>query len=171
MMRARGTRAPRPALALLAVAVLAWVAGAALGCGFAGAGGDAEKDVLVGAGAEAGDAAGGAEADGAEAGDVAPDGAVPAESELAYLWVRVTARDEDARTVEVEVVDGDVGSHRRGEVPVGATGTLDCSELLTGTLAIRPGTTWVVSYVDEGQTELPVTLCSAETPEHFSGEE
>lgn len=59
--------------------------------------------------------------------------------------------------------------YRRGQVPAGSTGTLDCSELLTGVGGIRPGTTWVVSYVDKGQVALPVTLYSIESPEHFEG--
>lgn len=83
----------------------------------------------------------------------------------------MTARDEEAQTLEVEVVDGELGEHRRGQVPVGATGTLDCSELLTGVGAIKPGATWVVSYVDEGQGALPVTLWGIESPEHFEGGE
>lgn len=100
----------------------------------------------------------------AGADDAAPDG-----SELVYLWVSVTARGDEAQTLEVEVVDGELGGYRRGQVPAGSTGTLDCSELLTGVGGIRPGTTWVVSYVDKGQVALPVTLYSIESPEHFEG--
>ena len=99
----------------------------------------------------------------------APDATAPAESDLAYLWVRVTARDEEAQALEVEVVNGELGGHRRGQIPAGSTGTLDCSELLTGVSGIKVGATWVVSYVDEGQVALPVTLYGIESPEHFGG--
>ena len=61
----------------------------------------------------------------AGADDAAPDG-----SELVYLWVSVTARDDEAQTLEVEVVDGELGglyrhagllraAHRRGRHQAG----------------------------------------------------
>ena len=148
MVLARRTRMLWAALALLVIAAAAWAAATAL------------EGASVGADPD----------DGATSGTSA-DVPTPDESDLAYLWVRVTARDEEAQTLEVEVVDGELGEHRRGQVPVGATGTLDCSELLTGVGAIKPGATWVVSYVDEGQGALPVTLWGIESPEHFEGGE
>lgn len=148
MVLARRTRMLWAALALLVIAAVAWAAATAL------------EGASVGADPD----------DGATSGTSA-DVPTPDESDLAYLWVRVTARDEEAQTLEVEVVDGELGEHRRGQVPVGATGTLDCSELLTGVGAIKPGATWVVSYVDEGQGALPVTLWGIESPEHFEGGE
>lgn len=148
MTLARRTRMLQATLVLLVIAAVAWAAATALGSADAGAG-----------------------SDGSATSDASVSASAPAESDLAYLWVRVTARDEEAQTLEVEVVDGELGGHRRGQVPVGATGTLDCSELLTGVGVIKPGATWVVSYVDEGQGSLPVTLWGIESPEHFeSGE-
>lgn len=148
MVLARRTRMLWAALALLVIAAAAWAAATAL------------EGASVGADPD----------DGATSG-TSVDVPTPDESDLAYLWVRVTAHDEEAQTLEVEVVDGELGEHRRGQVPVGATGTLDCSELLTGVGAIKPGATWVVSYVDEGQGALPVTLWGIESPEHFEGGE
>lgn len=156
MVLARRTRMLWAALALLVIAAVAWAAATALEGASVGAdpddGATSGTSVDVSTGTSA-------------------DVPTPDESDLAYLWVRVTARDEEAQTLEVEVVDGELGEHRRGQVPVGATGTLDCSELLTGVGAIKPGATWVVSYVDEGQGALPVTLWGIESPEHFEGGE
>lgn len=156
MVLARRTRMLWAALALLVIAAVAWAAATAL------------EGASVGA--DPGDGATSGTSVGVSTGTSA-DVSTPDESDLAYLWVRVTARDEEAQTLEVEVVDGELGEHRRGQVPVGATGTLDCSELLTGVGAIKPGATWVVSYVDEGQGALPVTLWGIESPEHFEGGE
>lgn len=156
MVLARRTRMLRAALALLVIAAVAWAAATAL----EGASVGADPDDGATSGTSVGVSTG-----------TSADVPTPDESDLAYLWVRVTARDEEAQTLEVEVVDGELGEHRRGQVPVGATGTLDCSELLTGVGAIKPGATWVVSYVDEGQGALPVTLWGIESPEHFEGGE
>lgn len=156
MVLARRTRMLWAALALLVIAAVAWAAATAL----EGASVGADPDDGATSGTSVGVSTG-----------TSADVPTPDESDLAYLWVRVTARDEEAQTLEVEVVDGELGEHRRGQVPVGATGTLDCSELLTGVGAIKPGATWVVSYVDEGQGALPVTLWGIESPEHFEGGE
>lgn len=156
MVLARRTRMLWAALALLVIAAVAWAAATAL----EGASVGADPDDGAASGTSVGVSTG-----------TSADVPTPAESDLAYLWVRVTARDEEAQTLEVEVVDGELGEHRCGQVPVGATGTLDCSELLTGVGAIKPGATWVVSYVDEGQGALPVTLWGIESPEHFEGGE
>lgn len=156
MVLARRTRMLWAALALLVIAAVTWAAATAL----EGASVGADPDDGATSGTSVGVSTG-----------TSADVPTPDESDLAYLWVRVTARDEEAQTLEVEVVDGELGEHRRGQVPVGATGTLDCSELLTGVGAIKPGATWVVSYVDEGQGALPVTLWGIESPEHFEGGE
>ena len=87
----------------------------------------------------------------------------------AYLRVEVLSRDKDAKTLEVKVLDfGDADGVNVGALPVGAQGTVDCSDLLSMAMMIDSGE-WIITYADLGQQTFPLRLTSIENPEHFTG--
>lgn len=86
--------------------------------------------------------------------------------EYAYLRVKVMSKDTKAKTMQVKVVDfGSFSGVNIGKVPVNTEGELDCSELLFAG-GIKEGE-WVVSYIDKGQTTLPLTVYSIENIDEF----
>lgn len=93
---------------------------------------------------------------------------LPLDGGYAYLRVEVLSRDKDAKTLEVKVVDfGDADGVNVGALPVGAQGTVDCSDLLTMAMLIDSGE-WIITYTDLGQQAFPLRLTSIESLEHFS---
>ena len=94
--------------------------------------------------------------------DLPPDGG------YAYLRVAVPSRDQDVKTLEVKVLDfGYADGGMSGALPVGAQGTVDCSDLQTMALMIDSGE-WIITYADLGQQAFPLRLTSIENPEHFA---
>lgn len=111
---------------------------------------------------------------GCGAGDAAETTPAPDMSDLpldggyAYLRVEVLSRDKDVKTLEVKVLDfGDAAGVNVGALPVGAQGTVDCSDLLTMAMMIDSGA-WIITYTDLGQQAFPLRLTSIENPDHFS---
>ena len=93
---------------------------------------------------------------------------LPLDGGYAYLRVEVLSRDKDAKTLEVKVLDfGDADGVNVGELPVGAQGTVDCSDLLSMAMMIDSGE-WIITYADLGQQAFPLRLTSIENPEHFA---
>ena len=96
------------------------------------------------------------------AAEATPDGG------YAYLRVEVLSRDKDAKTLEVKVLDfGDADGVNVGAFPVGAQGTVDCTDLLSMAMMIDSGE-WIITYADLGQQAFPLRLTSIENPEHFA---
>ena len=69
---------------------------------------------------------------------------LPLDGGYAYLRVEVLSRDKDAKTLEVKVLDfGDADGVNVGALPVGAQGTVDCSDLLSMAMMIDSGE-WII---------------------------
>ena len=111
----------------------------------------------------------GCAAGGAAESTPAPDMSdLPLDGGYAYLRVEVLSRDKDAKTLEVKVLDfGDADGVNVGALPVGAQGTVDCSDLLSMAMMIDSGE-WIITYADLGQQAFPLRLTSIENPEHFA---
>ena len=62
---------------------------------------------------------------------------------------------------------GDADGVNVGALPVGAQGTVDCSDLLSMAMMIDSGE-WIITYADLGQQAFPLRLTSIENPEHFA---
>ena len=93
---------------------------------------------------------------------------LPLDGGYAYLRVEVLSRDKDVKTLEVKVLDfGDADGVNVGALPVGAQGTVDCSDLLSMAMMIDSGA-WIITYTDLGQQAFPLRLTSIENPEHFA---
>lgn len=89
----------------------------------------------------------------------------------AYLRVEILSKDEEELTLTVRVVDfGAYPDVTKGRIPVGTEGEIDCSNLMiTGPLMffIMEGSERIVSYVDTGQTDFPITIYSLENTHYF----
>ena len=86
----------------------------------------------------------------------------------ANLRVEELSRDKGAISQEEnELAIGGAGGVNVGALPVGAQGTVDCSDLLSMAMMIDSGE-WIITYADLGQQAFPLRLTSIENPEHFA---
>ena len=86
----------------------------------------------------------------------------------AYLRVKIITKDKEVKTMHVIVSSfGPLSGVNIGNVPVGSEGELDCSNLLMMG-GIKEDAEWIVSYKDEKQSNLPLTIYSIENIDSFT---